>query len=434
MGSDRKLANLSFTRRQVVLGGVSAALGWFLGSSSALVHIALRPAQASRRADVLVCLFLRGGADGLNIVVPYGEDAYYRQRPTLAIPAPSDRRRPVAERAIALDDMFALHPALQPLYPLYQEGLLAVVHACGSAERSRSHFEAMSAMERGVAEAKASIHSGWIARHLASTAHQSGSPLRAVAFSNVLPQSLRGSTDAVVLQTLTDFRLALPKEAGVTRVEELQRTLSQLYTGADRQGVQQAAQDTLQILRALQRLAPAHYRPAHGAIYPDSELGRGLQQVAMLIKAGVGLEVACLDRGGWDTHVAQGSTTGWLAGNLADLANSLAAFARDLGERMRQVTLVAMTEFGRRVRENSGLGTDHGRASVMFLLGGGVRGGKVYARWRGLEPHQLEEPGDLRVTIDYREVLAELVQKRLGNPHVAQVFPGFVGKGIGIAR
>ncbi|MCS6949955.1 MAG: DUF1501 domain-containing protein [bacterium] len=418
-------------RRQILLGGVSAALGWFLGGS-ALAQVAFRPAGEERERDVLICLFLRGGADGLSMVVPYGEDAYYRLRPNLAIPAPNDRRRPANERAVALDDLFALHPALKPLYPLYREGKLAFVHACGSAERSRSHFEAMSAMERGVAEAKVGSSSGWIARHLMSVPHRGSSPLRAVAFSNVLPQSLRGCTDAVVLQTLSDFRLTPPKGRGVTRVEDLQHALRALYAGADRQGIQQAAQDTLQVLQALQRVDPSRYRPAHGAVYPDSELGRGLMQVAAFIKARVGLEVACLDRGGWDTHVAQGSTTGWIASNFADLGASLAAFARDMGEQMRRVTLVAMTEFGRRVRENSGLGTDHGRASVMLLLGGGVRGGKVYARWRGLEPNHLEEPGDLRVTTDYREVLAEVVHKRLGNPHVARVFPGVVFKGIGV--
>ncbi|MGQ9486471.1 MAG: DUF1501 domain-containing protein [Armatimonadota bacterium] len=412
-------------RRQLLLAGASAALGWFLGRGSALAQIALKPVHAERRGDVLVCLFLRGGADGLNMVVPYAEDAYYRNRPSLAVPAPRDRRRPANERAIALNDLFALHPALKPLYPLYVEGKLAIVHACGSAERSRSHFEAMSAMERGVAEAKASIGSGWIARHLLSTPRKHPSPLRAVAFSNVLPESLRGSTDAVVLQTLSDFRLAMPKTMGITQAEELQHTLRQLYAGYNKDEVAQIAQDTLQVLETLRRVDPARYQPANGAVYPDSDLGRGLKQVAALIKAQVGLEVACLDKGGWDTHVAQGSTTGWMASNLTDLAQCLSVFARDMGEGMRGVTLVAMTEFGRRVRENSGLGTDHGRAGVMWLMGGGISGGKVQARWPGLEPHQLEEPGDLKVTTDYREVLAEVVRKRLGNPNVARVFPGF---------
>ncbi|MGC8783888.1 MAG: DUF1501 domain-containing protein [Armatimonadota bacterium] len=411
-------------RRQILLGGVSAVLGWFLGGGSALAQIVLNPPRTQRKGDVLVCLFLRGGADGLNVVVPYAEDAYYRNRPSLAIPAPNDRRRSAGERAIALNDLFALHPAMKPLYPLYAEGKLAIVHACGSMEKSRSHFEAMSAMERGVAEAKASIGTGWIARHLLSVPRKGSSPLRAVAFSNVLPESLRGITDAVVLQTLSDFRLAMPKSMGITQAEELQHTLREMYAQAGKHEVSQTAQDTLQVLQALQRVDPSRYRPAGGAVYPHSELGRGLKQVAALIRAQVGLEVACLDKGGWDTHVAQGSTAGWMAANLTDLAQSLSAFARDMGEQMRHITLVAMTEFGRRVRENSGLGTDHGRAGVMLVLGGGIRGGKVYARWPGLEPHQLEEPGDLRVTTDYREVLAEVVCKRLGNPHVARVFPG----------
>ncbi len=419
-------------RRQILVAGVSTALGWFLDGGSALAQVAFQPARTERRGDVLVVLFLRGGADGLNIVVPYGEDAYYRNRPTLAIPAPSDRRRSTAERAIALDGIFALHPALKPLYSLYAEGKLALIHACGSAEKSRSHFEAMSAMERGVAEAKEGVGSGWIARHLLSVPRKGSSPLRAVALGNVLPASLRGTTDVVVLQTLSDYRLAMPKGAGITHAEELQQTLRQMYAGQGRDGARQAAQDTLQVLQALQQMNPARYQPASGAAYPDTDLGRGLKQVAMLIKSQVGLDVACLDKGGWDTHVAQGSTSGWMTGNLTDLAQSLSAFVRDMGDGMKSVSLVVMTEFGRRVRENSGLGTDHGRAGAMLLIGGNVRGGKVLTRWPGLEPHQLEEPGDLRVTTDYRQVLAELVQKRLGNPNVSRVFPGFVARDPGI--
>jgi uncharacterized protein (DUF1501 family) len=422
----------SLIRRQILLGGVSAMLGWFLGGGSALAQIVLNPPRTERKGDVLVCLFLRGGADGLHMVIPYAEDAYYRNRPSLAIPAPNDRRRSVSERAIALNDLFALHPAMKTLYPLYAEGKLAFVHACGSMEKSRSHFEAMSAMERGVAEAKVGIHNGWIARHLLSVPRSHSSPLRAVAFSNVLPESLRGSTDAVVLQTLSDFRLAMPKTMGITQAQEMQHLLREIYAQVGRHGASQTAQDTLQVLQALQRVDPTRYQPSRGVVYPNSELGQGLKQVAALIKAQVGLEVACLDKGGWDTHVAQGSTTGWMAANLADLAQSLSAFARDMGEQMRHVTLVAMTEFGRRVRENSGLGTDHGRAGVMLVLGGGIRGGKVYARWQGLEPHQLEEPGDLKVTTDYREVLAEIVHQRLGNPHVARVFPSFRARGLGV--
>lgn len=382
---------------------------------------------------MLVFLFLRGGADGLNIVVPYGEDAYYRSRPSLAIPAPADRRRALTDRALKLDGFFGLHPVMKPLLPLYQQGKIALVHACGSAERSRSHFEAMSAMERGVAQAKAGINNGWIARHLQSVPRPSTSPLRAVAFSNVLPESLRGSTDAVVLQTLADFRLAVPQRGGITRADELQQTLQAMYVGKDRAAIRQTAQETLQALHTLQKVDPSRYRPAHGAVYPDTDLGRGLRQVACLIKADVGLEVACLDKGGWDTHVAQGSTTGWLASHLTDLAQSLAAFAKDMGEELRHVTLVAITEFGRRVRENSGLGTDHGRAGVMLVLGGGIRGGRVYARWPGLEAHQLEEPGDLKVTTDYRSVLAEIVRKRLSNPNVSAVFPAFQAEEVGIA-
>ncbi len=432
MDTDQHDCEYSPMRRQLLVAGLSAGLGWFLGRTSALAQVAFQTDRTDRRGDVLVCLFLRGGADGLNMVIPYAEDAYYRNRPSLAIPAPNDRRRAVAQRAIALDGRFALHPALKPLHELFVDGKLAIVHACGSAEVSRSHFEAMSAMERGVAQAREGIGSGWIARHLLSAPRRGSSPLRAVAFSNVLPESLRGSTDAIVLQTLSDFRIAMPKTMGITRAEELQHTLRELYAASGKDGARQAAQDTLRVLQSIQKIDLSAYKPSRQAVYPDTDLGRGLKQVAALIKAKVGLEVACLDRGGWDTHVAQGSTSGWMAGTLTDLAQSLAAFVRDMGDEMRHITLVAMTEFGRRVRENSGLGTDHGRASVMFVLGGGVQGGNVFARWPGLEPHQLEPPGDLRVTTDYREVLADLVRTRLANPNVSRVFPGFAPRRTGI--
>jgi len=417
--------------RRVLLGGaLAAAVAWAAhGPPSALADLAVRPGKADPDGDILVNLFLRGGADGLNLVAPYGEDAYHRARPTIGLAAPSDRKRESGGRALDLDGFFGFHPALAPLYPFYQEGQLAVVHACGSGDESRSHFEAMAAMERGQEgsdAAKASGNaSGWLARHLAGTPSAgSSSPLRAIAFAGTTPDSLRGATGVTTLNSLADFRLQLP--ATGERGPAVRQALADLYrTSSDGDAIAQAGRETLAVLDTLRKIDPARYQPSNGAAYPESELGNGLKQVAALVKGRVGLEVACLDRGGWDTHVAQGGATGWLALQLADVAGGLAAFARDLGtDAMKRVTVLVTTEFGRRVQENSGLGTDHGRASVMFVLGGGVNGGRVFARWPGLETHQLDPTGDLRVTTDYRDVLAEVAAKRLGNPRLADLFPG----------
>jgi uncharacterized protein (DUF1501 family) len=372
-----------------------------------------------RKHDVLVTIFLRGGADGLNMVVPYAEANYYRSRPSLGIAGPTEKGR--SGRALDLDGFFGLHPALAPLLPIFKAGELGIVHACGSDDSTRSHFEAMAAMERGIAREGSGPSSGWVARHLLSTEHTDDSPLRAIAFADTMPDSLRGATNAVALTSLTDFKL---EADGQTHA-----ALSDLYKpGKDE--VAQAGRQTLSALDALGRLDVKGYRSSHGATYPNSDLGNGLRQVACLIKAKLGLEVACLDKGGWDTHVAQGSDTGWQATLLDDLAKSIAAFTSDLGSEMQGVTLVVMSEFGRRLEENGGLGTDHGRAGPMFLFGNSVVGGKVHARWPGLEDHQLDPTGDLKVTTDYRSVLGDVLKRRMGNDSVDEVFRGAaVGKG-----
>lgn len=394
------------SRRSLLAGAIGLA-------GSALAQISLRE-HNDTDAPVLVVLFLRGGCDGLNTVVPFGEDEYHRLRPSLAL-----RKADVLD----LDGSFGFHPSLAPLLPLFREGRLAVVHAVGSQDRSRSHFEAMSTMERGVAAASEHASSGWIARYL--NARENGpSPLRSVVFSNVMPDSMRGATSGIVLENLKEYRL----RANGTRVRQLRKSLAALYaSGNDR--LTQAGRATLRALDLIDSLPSAGSTVAS---YPESELGRALAQTALLIHADVGLEVACLEKGGWDTHVAQGATTGWHAVLLDDLARSLTAFARDIQEHLHRVTVVVMTEFGRRAYENAGLGTDHGRASVMFLIGEGVAGGKVHGQWPGLAMEQLEGPGDLRVTTDYRSVLAEVLQRRMALQRVDAVLPGFSGGSIGI--
>lgn len=440
------------TRRQILTGAaLAAAAGSARGGLSALASVTMGPDTERAGGDMLVVLFLRGGADGLNIIVPHGDDDYYRLRPSLGLPRPNDRKAPASARTVDLDGHFGLHPSLAPLLPLYRAGQFAAVHAVGSGDQTRSHFEAMATMERGIASS-AGTASGWLARHLLSTAHEQESPLRAVALTETMPDSLRGAINATTLTSLSDFKLGTsatmptgnggevfhtgPKEPlSPARSEALTATLRAMYHESSEARAHSAAlntspiagagRETLAALDAVKRLDPANYRSAPGAVYPRNDLGEGFRQAACLIKGNVGMEVACLDMGGWDTHVAQGRDTGWQPARLADLGRALAAFATDLGKHMDHVTTIVMTEFGRRAYENSGLGTDHGRASCMLLLGGGVAGGKVYAKWPGLAPHQLDGPGDLKVTTDYRDVLAEILTRRLKNPHLAAVFPEY---------
>jgi uncharacterized protein (DUF1501 family) len=427
------------SRRQILTGATLAGAAGMGHGFSALASVTVGTHAQRTGGDALVVLFLRGGADGLNIVAPHGDDHYHQLRPSLALARPNDRTATRGARALDLNGFFGLHPALAPLLPLYQAGHMAVVHAIGSGDQTRSHFEAMATMERGLA-ADSGTSSGWLARHLNATAAEGDSPLRAVAVTDTMPESLRGATAATALTDLADYRLGsapAPPPTGAdnrihhahaaSRTDAIAETLRGLYGSADAgpEALRAAGRETLAALEAVKRLDPTHYRPASGATYPNTPLGNGFRQAACMIKGHVGLEVACLDAGGWDTHVAQGRDAGWQPLRLAELGQALGAFATDLGGEMQHVTTVVMTEFGRRAYENTGLGTDHGRAGCWLLLGGGVQGGKVYADWPGLAEGQLDGPGDLRVTTDYRDILAEIVARRLRNPHLEGVFPDY---------
>ena len=387
-------------------------------------RMSFAPKHTAPRGDVLICVFLRGAADVLNVVVPHGEAEYYHLRPTLAIPRPDDRRTRADLRAVDLDGFFGLHPALAPLTPAWQDRRLAFVHACGAPDESRSHFQAMELMERGVA-ALSGPASGWIGRHLASIDTGNRSPLRAIGLGERAQRSLQGAVPATALRSIADFHLGGDAQA----VARMQAALAALYDGGEGRAagspLEQIGYETLDVLATIERLDPAAYRPTGGAAYPETEFGIGLRQVAMLIKAEVGLEVACLDLGGWDTHIVQGGSEGLMAGLLAELGAGLAALYADLRDHADRLLVVTMSEFGRRVQENGGLGTDHGHGSMMMLIGGGVAGGKVHGRWPGLAPEQLVGPGDLAVMTDYRDVLGELIQKRLNNPSLEEVFPGY---------
>lgn len=370
------------------------------------------------QGDVLVVVFLRGAADALNMIVPHGEDAYYRHRPTLAIPRPNDNRAVASERALDLDGFFGLHPALAGLAEAWGAEHLAVVHGCGAPDESRSHFRAMELMERGVEDERGPA-SGWIGRHLATSTTSNPSPLRALGIGRSVPLSLRGTVPASALQSIAEFHLG----GDMRPASHMQSVLAGLYSGNSR--LDDIGRETLDIVRSLEKLDPQGYEPQGDANYPESDFGMALRQAAMLIKSQVGLEVAAIDLGGWDTHFAQGGSQGLMAGLLRDLGEGLSAFHRDLQGKWGQISLVVMSEFGRRVSENASLGTDHGHGSVMLAMGEGVRGKMVHGHWPGLEDGQLFGPGDLAVTTDYRDVLAELLRVRLLNQNISDIFPGF---------
>ncbi len=377
--------------------------------------------------DILVLIFQRGAMDGLNAVIPFTESEYYNQRPSLAIPEPK-----IGDdlTSIDLDGSFGLHPALRPLKDIWDENQLAIVHACGSPDPTHSHFDAMDYMERGTPGEK-SLSSGWLARHLETATWENGSPFRAVGIGSMLPSSLRGSVPALALQSIADFHLGgrIRNQALV----EFQTALSDLYQTApsdemtssisEISNLSNAADLTFNATGMFESAIEGEYHPVSGVTYPESPFGQSMLQIAQLIKADLGLEVAAVDIGGWDTHVNQGSTEGQFADLLSDLAGGLSAFYHDLGDLSKRVTIITMSEFGRRLSENGNSGTDHGHGNVIFLLGGGVNGGKIYTDWPGLSPNALYGPGDLDITTDFRDVLGEIVQRRLLNESLDEIFP-----------
>ena len=379
-------------------------------------------AKGAARGKTLICLFQRGAADALNVVVPFGEPAYHRLRPSIGIPAPSLRAG--AAGAVDLDGFFGLHPALAPLKPLWDMGILAPVHAVGSPSSTRSHFDAQDYMETGTPDQKGT-RDGWLNRYLATQgtceagcAHGSPpSPFRAVAMTQQTPRMLEGPAPTIAMNSLAEFSVRASGPAA-DRLEALYRTGT-----AD--VVHAAGGEMFEAVKILKAANPQQYLPQHGAAYPNSQFGQRLRQVAQLIKADVGLEVAFADVGGWDTHVNQGGSTGQLAARLDDFARSIAALVGDLGDRMADVTIMTMSEFGRTARQNGNGGTDHGHASALFVIGGDVRGRKVYGRWPGLEPEQLYEGRDLALTTDFRSVFSEVAAKHLGASRLDALFPGF---------
>jgi uncharacterized protein (DUF1501 family) len=398
-----------FTRRfflrasAVAMAGVGSAPAWLVRTA----------AQTSNRRKILVAIFQRGAADGLNIVVPFSEKLYYELRPTIAIPAPGK-----TNGAIDLDGRFGLHPALQLLKPLWDSGQLAIVEAAGSPDPSRSHFDAQDFMESGT-PGKLS-EDGWLNRAL-PPGGPTVSPLRAIAIGTQLPRTLHGSRAALTVNNLEQFQVRNQNSGGV---------LEAMYATTADATLMASGKQTFDALKMIESISRTPYIPANGAQY-QGEFGRSLQQIARLIKADVGVEVAFADIGGWDHHSNEGPQ---LTGLLQQFGSSLAAFARDMGDRMEDIVVATMSEFGRTVREDGNNGTDHGHGNIMMVLGGPVRGGTIYGDWPGLQPEQLYERRDLAVTTDFRAVLGELVSDHLGQKS-DQVFPGYRrGEPIGLLK
>jgi len=398
---------------------------FFLKSSGlALVGLSAVPsflaraaaAASSGRGKILVVIFQRGAADGLNIVIPHGGKDYYSLRPTIAIPRP---KKGDEQAAIDLDGHFGFHPVLAPFKQLYDEKLLAVVHAAGSPDSTRSHFDAQDFMESGTPGLK-STSDGWLNRYLQSAPVEKPSAFRGVSLTSQLPRILQGTAPALAVPNVSRFGIDAGRNTGI--VED---GLASLYAASGDSLLSPTAKETFEAVDLLRSVNPAQYRPASGVEYPQGPFGQTMLQVAQLIKSNLGIEIVFAEVGGWDHHVNEGGSQGQLANLLRQFSGGITALTRDLGDRMQDVVIVTLSEFGRTAAENGNRGTDHGHANAIFVVGGPVAGGKVYGQWPGLDRDQLYEGRDLALTTDFRDVLAEALVHHLGATDIKSVFPRY---------
>jgi uncharacterized protein (DUF1501 family) len=373
--------------------------------------------KAKGKKKILITIFQRGAVDGLNMVVPYGEDNYYELRRSIAIQSPNR-----ADGAINLDGFFGLHPSLKPLETFWKNKQLAVIHSVGSPDNTRSHFDAQDYMESGTPGVK-STRDGWLNRVLQTAKSEKNSPFRAVSMTTTIPRSLIGRAPTVAMTNLADFsiRAGVYTQSVAGGFEGIYQELN------DKDTLGETGKETFEAVNFLKQSNPAQFKPENGAAYPNTPFGRSLRQIAQLIKADVGLEIAFADTPGlnWDTHANEGGARGQLANLLRDFGAGIAALATDLGQRMDDVVILTMSEFGRTARQNGTGGTDHGHGNAMFVLGNSVKGGKVYGDWKGLKPDQLYDGRDLDVTTDFRDVFAEVSMKHLGNKNLDKIFPSY---------
>ena len=372
-------------------------------------------AGGATRSKRLIAIFQRGAVDGLSVVVPFGENDYYRARPSIAIPRPKSGDN----AAIDLDGFFGFNPRLQALKPFWDARQLAIVHACGSPDNTRSHFDAQDYMETATPGVK-STSDGWLNRYLQARHVEGATPFRAVALTQQLPRMLQGVAPALAVSQLGQFGIRAGQAS-----DTVGASFEAQFAAAADQVLNATGREAFDAIKMLKGADPSSYRPEHGADYPRSPFGQALKQIAQLSKADVGLEVAFADLGGWDTHVNQGSAQGQLATRLDDFARSLAALVTDLGDQMSDTVILTMSEFGRAVSENGNRGTDHGHGNAMMAIGGGIRGGRVYGKWPGLAAGQRYDGRDLAVTTDFRDVFGEIVVRHLGLTDAQPIFPGY---------
>ncbi len=419
---------INISRREAFSKGLSATLS----SAHAnwpqwMPRIAMAGPKKAPKGDTLVVIFLRGGADGLSIIVPHGEPNYYKARPTIAMARPDDKKADKNLKALELDGFFGASPFMAPLMPFFKNHQMLAVHATGSTNPTRSHFEAMDFMERGEPDGHA-LGTGWIGRHLASLDTGSTAFLRGIGWGDQVQQALRGTVNATALRSIVDYHLG----GDANTANQMLNALNSLYN-LDQGALQQSAAETKQVVDLLKKVNVASYKPAGGVKYdPNSDLDMALMQTAALIKADVGLEVSAIDVGGWDMHI---SLMPSMAGTLTKLAKGLANFGNDMAAsmQMQKLTVVVMSEFGRRVGENADRGLDHGHGNAMLIMGGNVAPRAVITKWPGLKDPKLDS-GDLAITIDYRDVLSEILTKRLNNDQIDTIFPGYKPTMHGIVK
>jgi uncharacterized protein (DUF1501 family) len=400
-------------RRAFLKNGAVALVGTAAIPSFLTRAMMAQATAASASRKKLVVIFQRGAADGLNIVVPHAEPSYFQMRPTIAIPQ---------GQILDLDGFFGLHPAMAPLKPLWEQKHLAIVHAVGSPDMTRSHFDAQDYMESGTPGIKAT-EDGWLNRALQAEderRREVETPFRAVALTAQMPRTLEGRVRALALNNLRDFHIGGAVPASLSFAGSFEG----IYDESSDPALRGAGQEMFEAAKMLKATDPAHYVPAAGAAYPKGAFGDSMKQIAQLLKANLGVEAAFADIGGWDHHQNEGSVKGQLAGRLREFSESLSAFWTDMGTQAEDVVVVTMSEFGRTARENGTRGTDHGHANVMFVMGGRVRGGRVYGRWPGLAPELLNEGRDLAVTTDFRQVLGEAAFHQIGARDLDLTFPG----------
>lgn len=378
-----------------------------------------------KKNKVLVCIFQRGAMDGLMAVSPFTDANLKSLRPTLFM-SPLQTQGGMMD----LDGQFGLHPSLNSLSAFFKEQRMAIVHGVGSPNNTRSHFDAQDFMESGTPFNKGT-NSGWLNRAVGLTGHEA-TPFSAVSLTSALPRSLYGDREALAISNLQDF--AIQMQGNPMAGNMAAKSFESLYDQTSNQLLNKTGKESFEAMKILKSNDIKNYQPANGAVYPNSPLGNSLKQIATLIKMDVGVEVAFAESGGWDTHFNQGTVNGAFARNLRDFSDSIAAFWTDMGQYQDEVTVMTMTEFGRTAHQNGTGGTDHGRASCLFVLGNDVQGGKVYHNIKSLAKADLEDGRDLPVSTDFRAVFSAVAKGHLQLNQSKGLFPGWEGKDVGIMK